>query len=134
MLRYVLIVNISCNLYNYSKKNKTTHTLVWVKKKKKKKKKPKLCHKCPAIYLSLGKGRESLHLISYEKLSLQVCFLTSPAHTKLDKKSMTYFKIAHNMYIFMQISCLSRKQKGMKFSTSIPDQDPSKKAHPQDEI
>ena len=38
------------------------------------------------------------------------------------------------MYIFMQILYLTSKRKGAKFGTSIPDQDPSKKAHLQDEI
>ena len=55
----------------------------------------------PLSIFSLGKGRESLCLRPYEKLSLQVRFLTfSPARTKLDKVSMMHIKIAHNMYIF----------------------------------
>ena len=53
----------------------------------------------PLSIFFLGKGRESLRLKPYERLSLQVCFLTcSPACTKLDKASMTYLKIAQNVY------------------------------------
>ena len=70
-----------------------TRTSVWVKI-------PKLCHKMPRyLSFSLGKGRESLCLKPYEKLSLQVRFLTcSPACTKLDKASMTHLKIAQNAF------------------------------------
>ena len=61
----------------------------------------------------LGKGRESLRLKPYEKLYLQVHFLTySLACTKLDKTSMTYLKIAQNVYFFTQISHLSSNRKG----------------------
>ena len=89
---------ISCKLYTYSKKKKNkkqkmTCTSVWVKI-------PKLCHKMPRyLSFSLGKGRESLRLKPYEKLSLQVHFLTcSPACTKLDKASTMHLKIAQNVY------------------------------------
>ena len=62
-LRYVPIVNISCNLYIYikKKKKKMTHTLVLVKI-------PKLCHNTLLSIFSLGKGRESLRLKTYIKL------------------------------------------------------------------
>ena len=51
----------------------------------------------PLSIFSLGKGRESLCLKPYGKLSVQVHFLTcSPAHTKLEKVSMTPLKIAQN--------------------------------------
>ena len=53
----------------------------------------------PLSIFILGKGRESLHLKPYEKLSVQVWFLTcSPACTRLDKASMTHLKIAQNVY------------------------------------
>ena len=43
---------------------------------------------------SLGKGREYLRLKPYEKLSVQVRFLTcSPACTKLEKVSTTHLKL-----------------------------------------
>ena len=65
MLRYVPIVNISCNLYIYSKK----------KKKKKNdpyfgmgKKYQSYATNAPLSIFSLGKGRESLRLKPYEKL------------------------------------------------------------------
>ena len=99
--------HISCNLYIYSKK----------KKKKKKKNNPyfgmgKNTKVMPQNALlsifSLGKGRESLHIKPYEKLLLQVHFLTfSPACTKLDKVSTTHHKIAQNVYFFTRISHLS---------------------------
>ena len=53
----------------------------------------------PLSILFLGKGRESLHLKPYEKLSLQARFMTcSAAHTKLDKVSMMHLKIAQAIF------------------------------------
>ena len=85
----------SCNCILFKKKKKKkrkmTRTLVWVKI-------PKLCHKKnPAIYLFLGKGRESLHLQLYlKKLSL-VHFLPCPPARKTffnsDTVWMTHAKI-----------------------------------------
>ena len=66
----------------------------------------------PLSIFFLGKGREPLHLKPYEKLSLQVHFLTcSPARTKLDKASMTHLKIAQNVYFFTQSSHLSSNRR-----------------------
>ena len=77
----------------------------------------------------LGKGRESLCLKPYEKLSLQVHFLTfSPAHTKLDKVSMMHLKIAQNVYFFTQISHLSSNRTEQNLAYIL------QKAHLQDEI
>ena len=57
-----------------------------------------------SIFL-LGKGRESLRLKPYEKLSVQVHFLTcSPAYTKLDKASTRHLKIAQNVYFHVNFS------------------------------
>ena len=100
-LQYVLIVNISCNLYIYSKKKKKkkkkkekmTRTSVWVKI-------PNLCHNTPLSIFSLGKGRESLCLKPYIKLITSVLSDLPPACNDLDKASMMHLKIAQNMYIF----------------------------------
>ena len=54
----------------------------------------------PAIYLSLGKGRESLRLKPYIKLITSALSDLHPAHNDLDKASTTHLKIAQNMYIF----------------------------------
>ena len=55
----------------------------------------------PLSIFFLGKRRESLHLKPYEKLSVQVRFLTcSPACTKLEKASTTHLKIAQNVYFY----------------------------------
>ena len=111
MLRYVLIVQLFI----------VTCILIQKKKKKQTKKDPyfgmgKNTKVMPQnVLLSilfLGKGRESLHLKPYEKLSLQVRFMTcSAAHTKLDKVSMMHLKIAQNVYFFMQILHLSSKRR-----------------------
>ena len=99
---------ISCKLYTYSKK----------KNKKNKKNKTKndpyfgmgkntkvMPQNAPLSIFFLGKGRESLCLKTYEKLSVQVHFLTcSPACTKLDKVSMTHLKIAQNVYFHMNFA------------------------------
>ena len=105
---------ISCKLYTYSKKTKT-------KKKKTKKNDPYfgmgkntkvMPQNAPLSIFFLGKGRESLRLKPYEKLSLQVRFLTcSPAHTKLDKASRTHLKIAQNVYFFTRILHLSSNRR-----------------------
>ena len=111
-LVYANCKNISCKLYTYSKKKNKKN-----KKKKNKKNDPYfgigkntkvMPQNAPLSIFFLGKGRESLHLKPYEKLSLQVHFLTcSPAHTKLDKASTMHLKIAQNVYFFMQILHLS---------------------------
>ena len=68
MLRSMPIVQVILVILFKKKKKrrrKTTRTSVWVKI-------PKLCHKNPAIYLFLGKGRESfvLDFIKNPKLSV----------------------------------------------------------------
>ena len=98
---------ISCKLYTYSKKKKT-------KTKKKLKNDPYfgMCkntkvmpQNAPLPIFFLGKGRESLWLKPYEKLSVQVCFLTcSQACTKLEKASMTHLKIAQNVYFHVNFT------------------------------
>ena len=108
MLQYVLIVKIfHVTCIFIQKKKKMTRTSLWVKI-------PKLCHKmpqnAPLSIFSLGKGRESLCLKSYEKLLLQVRFLTfSPACTKLDKASMTHLKNCPKC-IFFHLSSNRREQ------------------------
>ena len=84
MLRYVPIVIISCN-YIFIKKKKTTRTSVWVKI-------PKLCHNTPLSIFPLGKGRESLRLKPYIKLSTSVLSDLPPACNDLDKASTTHLK------------------------------------------
>ena len=96
MLRYVLIVQIFLV------------TCIFIQKKKTKKNDPHFSmgkntkvmpQNAPLSIFFLGKGRESLCLKCYEKLSLQVHFLTcSPACTKLDKVSTMHLKIAQNVY------------------------------------
>ena len=111
-LRYVLIVKIFLVTCIFIQKNK---------KKKKKKNDPYfgmgkntkvMPQNAPLSIFFLGKGRESLCLKPYEKLSLQVHFLTcSPAHTKLDKVSMMHLKIAQNIFFFTQILHLSSNRR-----------------------
>ena len=103
---------ISCKLYTYSKKKK---------QKKTKKNDPYfgmgkntkvMPQNAPLSIFFLGKGRESLRLKPYEKLSLQVHFLTcSPARTTLDKVPTTHLKIAQNVYFFTRISHLSSNRR-----------------------
>ena len=69
MLQYVLIVKMTLVILIQKKKKtktkknkrKTTRTSVWVKKN------TKVMPQDPAIYLSLGKGRESLRLQTLHK-------------------------------------------------------------------
>ena len=93
------------------KKRKTTRTSVWVKI-------PKLCHKNPAIYLFLGKGRESF-ISDFIKIQNLVCFLPcSPAH-KIFFKSRHCVDDAHQKKLhkidqkihFLQISHLSSNRR-----------------------
>ena len=85
----------------------------------------------PLSTFFLGKGRESLCLKPYEKLLLQVCFLTcSPAHTKLDKASTMHLKIAQNVY-FSHKFCTFPVTEGNKSRHLYSSYDPNKKAHPQ---
>ena len=97
MLRYVLIVKIdSCNLYTYSKKKKKNDPYFGMGKNTK-----VMPQNALLSIFFLGKGRESLRLKPYEKLSVQVHFLTcSPACTKLEKASTTHLKIAQNVYFY----------------------------------
>ena len=89
---------ISCKLYTYSKKNKKTKNDPYFGMGKNTKVMPQ---NSPLSIFFLGKGRESLCLKPYEKLSLQVRFLTcSPACTTLDKAPMMHLKIAQNVYFF----------------------------------
>ena len=102
MLRYVPIVNISCNLYIYSKKKK--------KKKKKKKNDPylgmgkntKVMPQMPH-YLSflLGKGGNPYISNPIKKLITSALSDLPPACNELGKASMNDLKIAQNMYIFL---------------------------------
>ena len=70
---------------------KMTCISVWVKISK------VMPQNAPLSIFSLGKGREYFCLKPYEKLSVQVRFLTcSPAHTKLEKASTMHLKIAQN--------------------------------------
>ena len=96
MLWNVLIVNISCNLYIYSKK-----------KKKKKKNDPyfgmgkntKVMPQMPrCLSFLLGKGGNPYASSPIKAIiASALSDLISPAHTKLDKASMTHLKIAQNM-------------------------------------
>ena len=88
----------------------------------------------PLSIFFLGKGRESLCLKPYEKLSLQVCFLTfSPTRTKLDKASTTHLKIAQNVY-FSPKFCTFLVTEGNEIWHLYSSCDPNKRAHPQHEF
>ena len=85
----------------------------------------------PLSIFFLGKGRESLCLKPYEKLSLQVCFLTcSPARTKLDQVSTMHLKIAQNVYFLLEFHTFP-VTKGNEIQHLYSSYDPNKKAHPQ---
>ena len=85
----------------------------------------------PLTIFFLGKGRESLRLKPYEKLSLQVCFLScSPARTKLDKASMTHLKIAQNVYFSHEFHTFPVTE-GNEIQHLYSSYDHNKKAHPQ---
>ena len=76
-LQYVLIVKMTLVIFiqkkKKKKKRKPTHTLVWVKN-------TKVMPQGPAIYLSLGKGRESLRLQTlHKKLSKSALSALPPA-------------------------------------------------------
>ena len=82
----------------------------------------------PLSIFSLGKGRESLCLKPYEKLLLQVRFLTfSPTCTKLDKASMTHLKIAQNIYFFTRILHLSSNRREQNLAHIFQFQTPARK-------
>ena len=68
-----------------------THTSVWVKI-------PKLCHKCPAIYLFSWEREGILTPQTLRKVIIASALsdLISPACTKLDKASTTHLKITQN--------------------------------------
>ena len=88
----------------------------------------------PLSIFFLGKGRESLCLKPYEKLSLQVRFLTSsPACTKLDKASTTHLKIAQNVYFSHKFRTFPVTE-GNEIWHLYSSYDPNKKAHPQHEF
>ena len=85
----------------------------------------------PLSIFFLGKGRESLRLKPYEKLSLQVRFLTcSPACTKLDKASTMHLKIAQNVYFSREFHTFAVTE-GNEIRHIYSSYDPNKKAHPQ---
>ena len=127
MLQYVLIVKIF----------RVTCILIQKKKKKKKKNDPYfgmgkntkvISQNAPLSIFFLGKRRESLCLKPYEKLSLQVHFLTfSPACTKLDKASMMHLKIAQNVYFFTRISHLSNNRRGQNLPHIFQFKTPARK-------
>ena len=88
----------------------------------------------PLSIFFLGKGRESLCLKPYEKLSLQVHFLTcSPACTKLDKRQQCTSKLS-KMYIFSCKFCNFPVTEGNEIRHLYSSYDPNKKAHPQHEF
>ena len=88
----------------------------------------------PLSIFFLGKGRESLRLKPYEKLSLQVHFLTCPPTcTKLDKASMMHPKIAQNVYFSHEFHIFP-VTKGNEIQHLYSSYDPNKKAHPQHEF
>ena len=77
MLQYVLIVKMTLVILIQKKKKKkerkTTRTSVWMKN-------TKVMSQDPAIYLSLGKGRESLRLQTlHKKLSKSALSALPPA-------------------------------------------------------
>ena len=91
--------NDSCNIYSKKKKKKkkkkerkTTRTSVWVKN-------TKVMPQDPTIYLSLGKGRESLHLQTlHKKLSKSALSALPPArnHSDSDTVWTSHAKINQN--------------------------------------
>ena len=59
----------------------------------------------PLSIFSLGKGREYLHLKPYEKLSVQVHFLTCPQHAPFRKKALTtHLKIVQKCTFHMNLA------------------------------
>ena len=78
----------------------------------------------------LGKGRESLHLKSYEKLSLQVRFLNcSPACTKLDKASTVQPQNCPKCIFFTRILHLPSNRREGNSALIFQFRTPNKKAH-----
>ena len=128
MLRYVLIVKlilVSCILIQKKKKKKNDPYFGMGKNTK------VMLQNAPFFIFFLGKGRESLRLKPYEKLSLQVRFLNcSPAHTKLDKVSTMHLKIAQNVY-FSRKFCTFPVTEGKEIWHLYSSYNPNKKAHPQ---
>ena len=66
------------------------------------------------IQISLGKGRESLHLKPYIKLIISALSDLPPACNDLDKVSTMHLKIAQNMYIFSREFCTFPVTEGNK--------------------
>ena len=73
MLWYMLIVKVILVVLIHSKKQKDPHFGMGKNTKV-------MPQNAPLSIFSLGKGREYLHLKPYEKLSVQVRFLTCPQH------------------------------------------------------
>ena len=76
-----------------------TRTLVWVKI-------PKLCHKCPTIYL-FSWEREGIltpQTLCKAVIASALSDLISPACTKLDKASMAHLKIAQKYVNYVYFS------------------------------
>ena len=91
----------SCKWYTYSKKKKKKNDPYFGMGKNTK----IMPQNAPLFIFFLGKGRESLRLKPYEKLSVQVHFLTcSPACTKLEKASLTHLKIVQNVYFYVNFA------------------------------
>ena len=96
MLQYVPIVTILVNCIFFQKKKEKKNDPYFGMGKN-----TKVMPQYPAIYLFLGKGRESLHLKALHKNYVQVHFLPCPWHKKDSDKTWTmHVKIAQNMYIF----------------------------------
>ena len=109
-LRYVPIVNISCNYIFIQKK----------KKKKKKKNDPyfgmgkntKVMPQYPTIYLFSWEREGILTSQTLHKANTSVLSDLPPAHNDLDKASTMHLKIAQNMYIFSCKFCTFRVTEG----------------------
>ena len=88
----------------------------------------------PLSIFFLGKGRESLCLKPYEKLSFQVRFLTcSPARIKLDKACTMHLKIAQDVYFSCEFHTFPVIE-GNEIQHLYSSCNPNKKAHPQHEF
>ena len=82
---------------------------------------------------SLGKGREYLHLKPYEKLSVQVHFLTCPQHALITKSVDDAPQNCRKNEHLTRILHLSSNRRERN-SALISDYDPNKKAHPRHEF
>ena len=78
---------------------------------------------------SLGKGREYLHLKPYEKLSVQVRFLTCPQHALLRKSVDDAPQNCPKMYISRESRTFPVTE-GNEIRHSFQITPPNKKVHP----